>query len=250
VKFKYWILVIIWSLVIGHWSLAYAIRPLYTEDCWLTSYGKPVIETGILLLSKRDNTGYKELVTSLKYGLTNNVDISIDLPYFSVGSYSNNYDGLSDGTFKIKYNPYNNAGCEGFSFLLGYMVNTADPKNADLSTAQHDITTILIYSKDIGEFNCHFNIGYTFDDEPARANAQDFIIYNASVIKPLNNMVNIMAETQYNKNTLTGTIVHEVAFGFNYIYNKNLILDTAIGCGLTEDSSSSNLAFGTTILFD
>lgn len=244
------IFILAFAFLLLTFDISFAIRPLYTEDCWVTTPGKPVIEAGVLLLSKRDNTGFKELVTSLKYGLTDKLDFSIDLPYFSMGSYSQNYDGLSDGTFKVKYNPYNWNDCEGFSFLLGFMVNTADPTKADLSTNQHDITTMLIYSKDYGEFDCHINFGYTFDDEPARADAKDYIIYNASVIKPLNENVNIMAETQYNKNTFTGAIVHEIAAGFNYKYNKNLTLDMAIGCGLTEDSSSSNLAFGATILFE
>lgn len=243
-------MVIIWSLVIGNWSFVFAVRPLYTEDCWVTEFGKPAIETGVLLLSRRDNTGFKEIVTSLKYGLTPNIDVGIDLPYFSVGSYSENYDGLSDGTFKVKFNPYNNNGCEGFSFLLGYLVNTADPSDPALNSNQHDITTMLIYSRDVGEFNYHLNFGYTFDDNPARDDAEDFVIYNASIIKPLNETVNVMAETQYSIDTLTGSIVHEIAAGFNYALNRNLILDAAIGCGLTEYSSSSNLAFGATYLFD
>jgi hypothetical protein len=249
-KFRYWVFVIIWSLVIGNWSFVYAIRPLYTEDCWVVTKGKVAIESGVLLFSRRDNTGFKEIATSLKYGLTNNVDVSLDLPYFSVGSYSENYDGLSDGTFKLKFNPYNNGGCEGVSFLLGYMVNTADPSDPALNSNQHDITTMLIYSNSAGEVNYHLNFGYTFDDNPARSDAEDFIIYNASIIRPLNDIVSVMAEMQYNKNTLTGTIVHEIAAGFNYAFTDNLILDAAIGCGLTEDSSSSNLAFGATFLFD
>ncbi|MFH1710460.1 MAG: transporter [bacterium] len=251
VKIKnFLLLTCIFTFLLLPFDFAYAIRPLYTEDCWVTTAGKPAIETGGLLLSSRNDTGYKEIVTSLKYGLNKSVDISIDLPYFSAGSYSENYDGLSDGTFKIKYNPYNNNECEGVSFLLGYMVNTGDPNNANLSTSQHDITTMFIYSKDVGEFNYHLNFGYTFDDNPVRSDAEDFIIYNASVVKPLNETINVMAETQYNINLLTGSIVHEVAAGFNYTFNKNFILDAAFGCGLTEDSSSSNLAFGATFLFD
>jgi len=247
---KYLSIIIVLVLIFSAFDFAFAIRPLYTEDCWVTAPGKPAIESGILLLSKRDNTGYKQLTTSLKYGLTDQIDIGIDLPYLSFGSYSENYDGLSDGTFKVKYNPYNNNECEGISFLLGYMVNTADPSNINLGTNQHDITTMLICSKDYGEFHYHLNFGYTFDDEPVRAEAEDFIIYNASIIKPLNDLVNIMAETQYSRNTLSGAIVHEIAIGLNYKYSKHLILDAALGCGLTEDSSSSNLAFGATILFD
>ncbi len=243
-------LVIVWSLVIGHWSSVFAIRPLYTEDCWVTKQGKPVIETGVLLLTKRDDTAYKEIVTALKYGLSENVDVGLDLPYGSAGSYSENYDGLSNGTFRVKYKFYDNGGNEGASWLLGYMVDTGNPEDNRLELYHHDISTMLIYSKDLGEFNFHLNFCYTFDDEAVREDARDVIFYNASIIKPLNELVNIMTETQYSKDTNTGAIVHEVAAGFNYAYSKNLIFDMALGCGLTEDSSSSNLAFGATFLFE
>jgi hypothetical protein len=238
------------SLLIINCSFSYAIRPLYTEDCWVTTYGKAAIESGWLFLTRRDNTGVNEFITSIKYGLTEKMDIGIDLPYMSVYSPAGNYDGMSTGTFKIKYNFYKNEPeTEGGCFLLGYQVDTDNQQNFSEPNA-HDVTTMLIYSNHLKDFSYHLNFGYQFDDEPGGQPREDSVLYNASLIKPLSDIINIMGEVQYSINTYTSDIVSETAIGFNYKYNKNLLLDMAIGCGLNENSSSSNLALGLTYLFD
>jgi hypothetical protein len=229
-------------------NFAYAVRPLYTEDSNITPAGKVILESGILLLSNRDNTGVKELTNTIRYGLGNNMELSMDLPYLSRGSYSVNYDGLSNGTFQIKYNFYS-GDAEKACFLLGYLVDTEDPNQPNQNLDQHDITTMFIYSKFMGGVLIDINMAYTFDDEPSRSAPEDFIIYNIALSRQLNDSMVLMAETQYSKNTLTGNIIHEIAVGGNYLFNEHLILDCSIGCGLTESSSSSNVAFGATYLF-
>jgi len=230
-----------------HLSFAYAARPLYTEDAWVTPLNKLVIESGILFLTRRDNVGVKELITSLKYGFAQNFDASLDLPYMSQYSPEGNYDGMSNGTFKLKYNFYDNAGMEVAGFLLGYQVDSEDP-NHSTEPSSHDITTQLIYSKELGDISWHFNFGYMFDDEPGGQPTEDFILYNAAFAKPLTGAANLVGEVQYSKNTYTGDIVGETAFGFNYKYSDKLTFDTALGCGLNENSSSSNFVFGLTYL--
>jgi len=226
-------------------NFAYAIRPLYTEDCWVTTFGKFAIESGGLLLTKRDNTGIKEWITSLKFGLSPVVDLSIDLPYMSHYSPEGNYDGMSTGTFKLKYNFWGDMVSEGACVLLGYQVNTADQTISSDPNA-HDITGMLIYSKDLGAFSYHLNFGYMVDDEPFGQPHEDFILYNASLIKPVTDIINIMGEMQYSKNVYTGDIIGETAIGMNYKYIDRLIFDAAIGCGLNENSSSSNFVAGIT----
>jgi hypothetical protein len=216
----------------------------------VTTFGKTAIESGALLLTRRDDTGVNEFITSIKYGWTEKIDIGIDLPYMSVYSPAGNYDGMSTGTFKLKYNFYkNDLETEGACFLLGYQVDTDNPHNSSEPNA-HDITTMLIYSSDLKNYSYHLNLGYQFDDEPGGQPREDSILYNASLIKPISDIINVMGEVQYSINTYTSDIVGETAFGFNYKYNKNLIFDMAIGCGLNENSSSSNLAFGLTYLFN
>lgn len=228
-------------------SSSYAIRPLYTEDYAVTPKGKVIIETGALYLSRRDNTGINEEITSVKYGFANGIDASLDIPYASQYSSEGNYDGMSNGTFKLKYNPYDNGGTGGASFLLGYQVDTANPNNISEPSA-HNLTTLFIFTKDLGGLKLDLNLGYMFDDEPGGQPDEDFNLYNAALTKPLSDIINLVGEVQYSRNTYTGDIVGETAIGFNYKYTSRLILDAAVGCGLNENSSSSNLAFGLTYL--
>jgi len=240
------ILFLVVSLLIVHCSFCFAARPLYTEDAWVTPISELYVESGLLLLTNRDNTGVRELITSLKYGFARNFDASLDLPYASQYSSEGNYDGMSNGTFKIKYNFYD-AGEEGAGFLLGYQVDSED-QNRSTAPSSHDITTMLIYSKELDNFLCHLNFGYMFDDKPGGQPPEDFILYNATLVKPVTDIMNVMGEVQYSRNTYTLDIVGEAAIGINYRYNDNLTFDTALGCGLNENSSSSNFVFGLTYL--
>jgi len=244
-KRLYTILFLILSLLIVHCSSCFAIRPLYTQDAQVTPLGDLYVESGLLLLSERDNTGVKELVTTLRYGFALDLEGSVDLPYLSRLSTGNNYDGLSDGAVKIKYNFYNGYE-EAASFMVGFL-----PSNFATvgTTSNHsDINTMLMYANSIDQFLYNLNFGYTFDGDNSGAPKNDYIIYNASAVRPLTEAMNIMGEIQYSRNTYTLDIVGETAVGINYRYNDDLTFDTALGCGLNENSSSSNFVVGVTYL--
>jgi hypothetical protein len=247
---KYFVIpFIILSFITANLSLAYAIRPLYTERSSVTPIGKAVLETGILLLTGRDNSGIHEITTTIKYGLSNNLDIRLDLPYMTRLSTGGNYDGMSYGSFKLKYNFAGEAANDGLGAMLGYQINNAD-QNANSDPRSHNITTILIYSKNLNDINYHFNFGYTFDDEQGSKPQNDFILYNIAATKQLNDNIDIVGELQYSKNTETLDIFGETALGMIYRYSEALAFDAAIGCGLNENSSSNNLAFGATLYFN
>lgn len=239
------ILIIIWSLVIGNWSFVYATRPLYTEDTLIAPQNKIIIESGCLLLTNRDNSGLQEVITSAKYGLAPNTEISITLPYVSRQAEGGNYDGLSNGIFNVKYDFFIGGNGVSAAYLFGIQLKSNDKGNG-LNADENDITNMLVYSRNIGFCTYILNFGYTFDDEPAGQPQNDFIIYDAAIVRPVNNAVNLTGEIQYSKNTYTGDIVGETAVGFNYMINDKLTLDSALGCGLNENSSSSNFVFGAT----
>jgi len=229
------------SFVICHLSFAYAVRPLYTEDAQVIPKGALNLECGLLLLTNRDNTGVKELSTAFKYGFGQDLDFSADIPYLSKYSDEDNYDGLANGTVKIKYNFYN-AYTDFASFQLGYLAG--DPHS---NTATHsDINTMLIYTSILDNFSYSLNFGYTFDGDNSGAPLEDFIIYNISITKPMNGSINLMGEIQYSRDTLIDNIVGELAIGLSYKLYDKCTLDAALGCGLNENSSSSNFAVGFT----
>jgi len=235
------ILFLVVSLLIVNCSFCFAVRPLYTEDARVTPKSVLKLECGLLLLSNRDNTGAKELSTSFKYGFGKDLDLTAEIPYLSKYSDEDNYDGLANGTVKFKYNFYN-AYTEFASFQIGYL-----PGNPSLNITTHsDINTMLIYSSLLDDLSYNLNFGYTFDGDRSGAPLEDFIIYNVSIAKPMNDSINLMGEMQYSRDTLIDFIVGEFAIGLNYKLNDQCMLDAALGCGLNENSSSLNFVVGFT----
>jgi len=240
-KRLYTILFLVVSLLIVNCSFAYAVRPLYTEDGWVTPKSELKLECGLLLLSNRDNTGVKELSTAFKYGFGQDLDLTAEIPYLSISSDENNFDGLSNGSVKFKYNFYN-AYKDFAAFQIGYL-----PGDPHSNKATHsDINTMLIYSSILDNFSYNLNFGYTFDGDNSGAPLEDFIIYNMSIAKPMNGSINLMGEMQYSRDTLIDNIVGEFAVGLNYKLNDQCMLDAALGCGLNENSSSTNFVVGFT----
>lgn len=231
---------------LGNWSFTYAMRPLYTTDTLIAPLNGVVIESGCLLLTNRDNSGLQEVITSARYGISPKAEISLTLPYVSRQAEGGNYDGLSNGTFNIKYDFFfADGGKITAGYLFGIQLKSGDTGNG-LNSNENDITNMLVFSHDLGFCTYLLNFGYTFDDAPADQPRNDFIIYDAAVIKPLTDTVNFTAEIQGTKNTYTLDIFGETAVGLNYKVSDKLMLDTAIGCGLNENSSSSNFVFGLT----
>ncbi len=244
------LLTCIFTFLLFPFNFAYATRPLYTADTVITPFTHIIIESGLLLQSQRDNSGFSEVITTARYGLNQNTELSLTLPYISRQAEGGNFDGLSNGTFNVKYNFFTGGdGKVSTAYLLGVQLKSSDTGNG-LNNNKSDITNMLIYSHDIGFCTYLLNFGYTFDDEPAGQPENDFILYNAAIVKPMNGAINFTGEIQYSKNTYTGDIFGETAVGINWRVGPKLVLDTAIGCGLNENSSSSNFVFGATYNLD
>ncbi len=234
------------SLLIVNCSLCYATRPLYTEDTLIVPVRSVIIDSGSLLQSQRDNSGFQEVITSARYGISNNAEISLTLPFISRQAEGGNFDGLSNGIFNVKYDFFSSGdGKMSAAYLFGIQLKSSDRGNG-LNADENDITNMLIFSQDVGLFTYLLNFGYTFDDERAGQPQNDFILYNAAIVKPLNENMNLTAEIQYSKNTYTLDIFGETAVGVNYRLFPKLTLDAALGCGLNENSSSSNFVCGLT----
>ena len=104
------ILIINLTLLIGNLSFCYAVRPLYTVDTVIVPFTHILIESGLLLQSQRDNSGFSEFITTARYGLNQNTEVILTLPYISRQAEGGNFDGLSNGVFNVKYNFFSGSG--------------------------------------------------------------------------------------------------------------------------------------------
>ena len=111
-------------------NLAYATRPLYTTDTVITPFTHIVIESGLLLQSQRDNSGFSEFITTAKYGLNQNTELSLTLPYISRQAEGGNFDGLSNGVFNVKYDFFTGGdGKVSAAYLFGIQLKSSDTGN-------------------------------------------------------------------------------------------------------------------------
>ncbi|MFH1710206.1 MAG: hypothetical protein ABH860_03950 [bacterium] len=163
-KFKYWILIIIWSLVIGPWSFCLAARPLATDDYGTVDPGKYELEVGhASILNSIDpdddtpveNTAYSGGI-SFKGGIIPGFDLGVEFPF----SFSSPL-GMNDSIIHAKYRIVELAEDEGITARADVKIANCN-EDEGYGTDDTDYGLFLIYSKKIGDLNTHYNLGYTW----------------------------------------------------------------------------------------
>ena len=78
-------------------SSAFACRPLGTEDYGVVDRGNWQLESGITLVTNRDNSGTNTLDECLHYGIWDHVEAALEMPYLGLNSKNLSQSGLGDG---------------------------------------------------------------------------------------------------------------------------------------------------------
>jgi len=235
----------------------FACRPLSTEDYGVQDKGTWSLESGVQFLTNRDNSGTNTIDECLHYGIWDHVEAALEMTYLGLNSRDLSQSGLGDGTFYIKWNFLQLSNEEGMSLKLANKINSGDVDKG-LGSNENDVTALLVLTKKFGDYTCHFNFGYLFDDEPAGQPQDDNIIYNIAVQKPFTDKITLYAEMTSQIPTLAtetddGNIERESAIeglvGMTYSISDSLVWDAGIGGGFNKYSSDSNFTTGLTVNF-
>lgn len=238
-------------------SVCLACRPLNSEDYGVQDKGTWSLESGIQLMTNRDNSGTNTIDDCLHYGVWDHVEVAVDMPYLSIVSKHISESGLGDGTLYVKYNFLSLSDDEGMTLKIAYQINSGNAGEG-LGSNKNDLTTLLVLTKQFGDYMCHFNAGYVFDNEPKGTEIDDQIIYNVAVQHPLNDKTNIYVEMISQLPTLAsedeeGNIEKESAIeglvGLTYSISDALVWDIGAGGGFNKFSSDSNFTTGLTVNF-
>ena len=243
-------------------SPTFACRPLTTEDYGVADRGTWQLESGVTLVTNRDNSGTNTIDECLHYGVWDHVEAALEMTYLGLNSKHLSQSGLGDGTFHIKWNFLQLSDEEGMSLKFSYQIKSGDA-NKGLGSNENDLTTLLVLTKKIGDYTLHFNFGYLFDDEPAGQPQDDSIIYNIAAQRSLTDKLTIYTELTSSIPTLytedvdesTGeiTLERESAIqgliGISYAINDSLVWDAGIGGGLNKYSPDSSFTTGLTANF-
>lgn len=261
---------------------SFAARPLATDDAgtvekkhWEiefgTTYSKIIERDREVLEIEIEETGdivSQELETKnviketdlelvVKYGILDNFDIGVKVPYIflDMPEDQKNIDGRGDAEVVTKYRIFEEKKIlPAYTFGVALKTHTGN-KDRGLGTGKIDWFLNNIFTKSIGKFILHSNIGWTFINKgkpKEDTRPDDVLFYGLAAEYPLieeklNLVAEFIVETEFRGNFDENP--SEMLFGFNYSINKNIKFDVGAGFGLTKVSPDWKLTSGFTFSF-
>ncbi|MDD5724019.1 MAG: transporter [Syntrophales bacterium] len=245
---------------------SWAGHPLITDDTGTQGTGKFQLElTGQYDEDKDTAAGVsvettgKEVGTTLSYGLVENVDLVLSLPYQWGKTEEGNvrtYDekGVSDMAFEAKWRFFEK---EGFSlaFKPGISIPTGNDEKG-LGTGNYGYQVFWIGSKKIAPWAFHANLGYIRNENKVDEQRN---IWHASlattweVVKNLNLVANIgMERNPDDSDSDSDSASNDPAFiigGVIYSVTENFDVDCGVKYGLNSSETDTSLMAGMAFRF-
>lgn len=236
-------------------SMAAAERPfLFTEGAVPTDKRFYRFETGFVVNRFTSSTRQTILNTSLRYGLIQNLELNLEVPYLFLERGGEHENQIGDLLLKTKVrfikgreaNPLSIAGQMFIKFP------TAGHDDFMGTTGEPDIGFIAIASKEFTPVVAHINFGYIFIGNPPLENLEDQLRYSLGLeIKVQEGIFSVIGElfgsTEIGSTFSSGTL--GLLGGFVYYTEPGIILDLSAGFGMTDDSPDYMINVGLTYSF-
>ena len=223
-------------------SLAAAERPfLFTEGAVPTDKTFYRLETGLVVNRFSSSTRQTVLDASLRYGLIQNLELEVDVPYLFLESGGEHENQLGDLLLKtkirfIKGREANPLSISGQMFIK---LPTAGRDSFMGTTGKPDIGFIAIASKEFTPVVAHINFGYIFIGNPPLEDRVDQLRYSLGLeVKMEEKVFSIIGEI-FGTTDVGSTISNGplgILGGIAYYTEPGIILDLSAGLGLTRDA--------------
>jgi len=230
------IIIVLTFSVIFNCHIAYAVRPLSTEDASVTDTGRLELEMGFeyTRIDNRDNN-YNLLLVPC-YGLIRNIQVACEIPFNIVRpEEESDEEGLGDITLVLKTLIFLETE-KTPSFLLKTAVKLATgDEDRGLGSGDEDVSLIFAATKSIGRgTTVHGNIGYTFVGEDWDSSLNDCLVCGIaleySLIPKLTIVSEVYGESDIDFNSDSHTI--SPLIGLNYQLTDRITFDTAFKTGI------------------
>lgn len=243
----------------------FAAHPLITDDTGTQGKGKflfelngqagyeaerSIVQTGTNVTAKERET---ELKAALTYGVIDNIDVTLTLPYewkkTEVGNATvSDVSGVEDISVEVKWRFFEK---DGLSFAVkpGITLPAGD-KDKDLGAGRATGTLYFITTKEIDPWAFHLNLGYKRNENKVDERED---IWHASlaselkIMKKLKLVANIGAERNTDKASDT-----DPAFllgGFIYTLRENMDIDFGVKVGLNKSEADVTYLAGIALRF-
>lgn len=260
--------ILIFLLFTGYCSLftvSFAAHPLITDDTGTQGKGKFQLEINgetAYEKEKEDGTTIKEtsseLAAAVSYGMLDNVDVVVGLPYQWNRTKEDNEvvsdeDGISDISLEVKWRFYE---ADGLSLALkpGLSLPTGN-EDKGLGNGRVSYGLTFITTKEAEPWAFHLNLAIAHNDykleDNQDANRKD--IWHASLaseveaFKDLKLVANIGIEKNPDKSSSTDPVF--ILGGLIYSVSENFDFDVGIKIGLNKPETDRTLLAGTAFRF-
>ncbi len=255
---------IITTVVVLLWSgLAFAAHPLITDDTGTQGKKKFQLEVNSEFNNDKETKDGmvtretdSEVAAILSYGITDNVDIVLGLPYQwkktkEDGAVTSDVDGISDTSIEVKWRFYEK---DGLSFALkpGIALPTGD-ENKGLGNGRASYGLVFTATKEIEPWAFHLNLGYTHNEyelrEDKEANRKSIwhvsLASEVEVVKGLKAVANIGMERNPDKTSSTHPAF--ILGGLIFSLSENFDIDFGIKGGLNKPETDYSILAGITL---
>ncbi|MDD5760221.1 MAG: transporter [Desulfobulbaceae bacterium] len=236
-------------------TAAFAAHPLITDDAGTMGTGKAQLEmNGEYGHEKEDGVTTKTTQgdACLSYGLSDQVDLVIDLPYLysreKTEEGTTSEDGFADTAIEVKWRFYEH---ENLSLAVkpGLTLPTGDDEKG-LGSGKATYSLFFIGSQEMDPWAFHLNLGYirnenTLDEEKDIWHAS--IASSFALTDALTAVANLGVESNTDK--AAGTDPAFVLAGLVYALSEEFDLDCGIKYGLNDPETDYTVLAGVTWKF-
>lgn len=253
------------SIVVFSTAPSFAAHPLITDDTGTQGKGKFQIEVNSeFTYDKETEEGLTiketggEVANVLSYGIVDNIDIVVSLPYQWTktkenGEIVSDENGISDMSIEMKWRFFERDGLS-LAFKPGIILPTGD-EDKGLGNGRASYSIFFITTKEIKPWAFHLNLGYTYKeyklDADREANRKDIwhvsLASEVEVGKDLKGVANIGMERNPDKTSNTHPAF--ILGGLIYSVTDNLDIDIGIKGGLNKPETDFAILAGITVRF-
>lgn len=242
-------------VLIGYVFAGIENRPLNTDEATVLDKGKFVIATGATFLRQHNSDKEFDWVTDFEYGILNNLEFDVEVPYkvlyFKDNNDQKDINGLGDVATWLEFAYLKEKEIlPGASVAFSVKTHTGNNRK-NLGTGKNNYQFVLLFTKNINKLCTSVNFGYTIVGKPADLAWKNTLSYNLALEYTLNDKFLLVWEIygQTNQDKEANRDPLDTLAGMVYTFNDHLAVDFGIGAGLTTASPDLRVTSGVTYSF-
>lgn len=198
----------------------------------------------------KDASKEQDVTFYLSYGLMDNWDVGLTVPYVFLESNSleKMTSGFCDMVLETKYRLWEENGVlPSYAFYFDIKFPSANKKK-ELGSGAYDFTINNIFTKNIGKNILDFNLGYVFIGQDGVSNIMYYVFdITRYLTEKFYVCTEIYGDTAFKKKFDDNTLC--TAFSMGYDFNKIINLEAGVGIGISKSSPDYQLSTTLSLYF-